>query len=58
MVKEEGGGINDHEFKVYSQWGEDGIIQFCSGMWKSETIFSWNSVLRLPGGQHPFFIGE
>ena len=26
--KEEGGGINDHEFKVYSQWGEDGIIQF------------------------------
>ena len=26
--KEEGGGINEREFKVYSQWGEDGIIQF------------------------------
>lgn len=24
----EGGGINEQEFRVYSQWGEDGIIQF------------------------------
>lgn len=26
--KVEGRGIHDQEFKVYSQWGEDGIIQF------------------------------
>lgn len=26
--KDEGGDIHDQEFKVYSQWGEDGIIQF------------------------------
>ncbi len=28
--------INDHEFKVFSQWGEDGIIQFLSRSIKIE----------------------
>jgi hypothetical protein len=28
MAKGVGQSINDFEFKVYSQWGEDGIIQF------------------------------
>lgn len=28
QVYQQSGGINDSEFRVFSQWGEDGIIQF------------------------------